>query len=52
GTFHFVYLLNNGTFLCTCMIEKFHGYPCHHFYRVITLTPIARFHIGIANRRW
>ncbi|CAG8784451.1 36699_t:CDS:2, partial [Gigaspora margarita] len=52
GSSHFVYLLNDGTFLCTCMIIKSHGYPCRHFYRVLTLTPTARFHIGLVNRRW
>ncbi|CAB5197818.1 unnamed protein product [Rhizophagus irregularis] len=51
-TSHFVCLLNNGTFLCTCMINKTHGYPCHHFYRVMTLTFTARFHIGLVNQRW
>jgi hypothetical protein len=34
------------------MMFKSHGYPCRHFYRVMTLTPIARFHIGLINRRW
>ncbi|CAB5381810.1 unnamed protein product [Rhizophagus irregularis] len=51
-TSHFVCLLNNGTFLCTCMINKTHGYPCRHFYRVMTLTSTARFHIGLVNQRW
>jgi hypothetical protein len=52
NTSHFVCLLGNGTFLCTCMAFKTLGFPCHHFYRVITLTPTARFHIGLINRRW
>jgi len=34
------------------MINKTHGYPCRHFYRIMTLTPTARFHIGLVNRRW
>ena len=51
-TSHFVCLLNNGTFLCTCMINKTHGYPCRHFYCVMTLTATARFHIGLVNQRW
>jgi len=49
---NFVCLLNNGTFLCTCMINKTYGYPCRHFYRVMTITPTARFHIGLVNQRW
>ena len=49
---HFICLLDNGTFLCTCMAFKTLGYPCHHFYRVMTLTPIARFHIGLINNHW
>ena len=44
--------MNNCTYLCTCMINKTHGYPCRHFYRVMTFTPTARFHIGLVNRRW
>ncbi|CAB4431246.1 unnamed protein product [Rhizophagus irregularis] len=51
-TSHFIYLLNDNTFLCTCMMFKTHGYPCRHFYRIMTLTPTARFHIGLVNQRW
>lgn len=28
------------------------GFPCRHFYRVMTLTSTARFHIGLINKRW
>jgi hypothetical protein len=52
GTSHFVYILSDGTFLCTCMLQKSHGYPCRHFYRIMTLTPTARFHIGLVSRHW
>ena len=52
NTSHFVYLLEDGTFLCTCMAFKTLGFPCRHFYRITTLTPVARFHIGLINRRW
>ena len=34
------------------MMIKTHGYPCRHFYRIMTLTPTARFHIGLINQRW
>jgi hypothetical protein len=51
-TSHFIYLLNDNTFLCTCMMFKAHGYPCRHFYRIMTLTPTARFHVGLVNQRW
>lgn len=34
------------------MAFKTLGYPCCHFYRVLTLTPTARFHIGLINNRW
>jgi hypothetical protein len=34
------------------MAFKTLGYPCRHFYRVMTFTPTARFHIGLINRRW
>ena len=34
------------------MIFRSHGYPCCHFYRLMTLIPVARFHIGLINRRW
>ena len=47
NTSHFICLLDNGIFLCTCMAFKTLGYSCHHFYRVMTLTPIARFHIAL-----
>jgi hypothetical protein len=52
NTSHFIYLLDDSTFLCTCMAFKTYGYPCRHFYRVMTFTPTARFHIGLINRRW
>ncbi|CAB5307318.1 unnamed protein product [Rhizophagus irregularis] len=52
NTSHFICLLDNGTFLCTCMAFKILGYPCCHFYRVMTLTPIARFHISLINNCW
>ncbi|CAB4492897.1 unnamed protein product [Rhizophagus irregularis] len=51
-TSHFIYLLNDNTFLCTYMMFKTHGYLCHHFYHIMTLTPTARFHIGLVNQRW
>jgi hypothetical protein len=51
-TSHFIYLLNDNTFLCTCMMFKIHGYPYCHFYRIMTLTPTARFHIGLVNQHW
>ncbi|PKC08706.1 hypothetical protein RhiirA5_416572 [Rhizophagus irregularis] len=51
-TSHFVCLLNNGTFLCMCIINKTHDYLCHYFYCVITLTSTARFYIGLINQRW
>ena len=34
------------------MINKTHGYPCHHFYCVMTFTPTARFHISLVNQHW
>ena len=34
------------------MAFKTLGFSCRHFYRVMTLTPIARFHIGLINNRW
>ena len=34
------------------MMLKSHGYPCRHFYRIMTLTPTARFHIGLINQHW
>uniref|UniRef100_U9UUB3 Uncharacterized protein n=1 Tax=Rhizophagus irregularis (strain DAOM 181602 / DAOM 197198 / MUCL 43194) TaxID=747089 RepID=U9UUB3_RHIID len=47
-----MHILEKSTFLCTCMAFKTLGYPCHHFYRVMTLTLIARFHISLINNRW
>jgi hypothetical protein len=49
---HLISFLDNGAFLCTCMAFKTLGYPCRHFYRIMTLTSTARFHIGLINRRW
>ncbi|CAG8797562.1 19605_t:CDS:2, partial [Cetraspora pellucida] len=32
--------------------ERSYGYLCRYFYHIMTLTPNARFHIGLVNRRW
>ncbi|CAG8586149.1 23727_t:CDS:2, partial [Dentiscutata erythropus] len=32
--------------------RKSYRYTCRHFYHIMTLTPNARFHIGLVNRRW
>ncbi|RIB04689.1 hypothetical protein C2G38_2048228 [Gigaspora rosea] len=52
GISQFICFLDDGIFLCMCMLRNSHGYPCRHFYRTMTLTPTARFHIGLVNRRW
>ncbi|RGB22674.1 hypothetical protein C1646_677678 [Rhizophagus diaphanus] len=52
NTSHFICLLDNGTFFCMCMAFKTLGYHCHHFYCVMTLISIARFHISLINNCW
>lgn len=34
------------------MVFRTLGFLCRHFYRVMTLTSTARFHIGLINKRW
>jgi len=49
---HFVFLLTNGDYKCTCIIYMISGWVCRHFFRIITITPLARFHISMINQHW
>jgi hypothetical protein len=49
----FVFLLTNGDYKYTCKLYNTSGWICRHFFRVMCITSIARFHINmIINQHW
>jgi hypothetical protein len=49
---HFVVLMADGSFSCTCNLLISYGIPCRHFYRVLRKSSQAKFHISLINQRW
>ncbi|CAB4438509.1 unnamed protein product [Rhizophagus irregularis] len=47
-----VILLDDGTHLCTCLETITKGIICHHFWRVMLYSHLAKFHISIIPIRW
>src|SRR5207247_7103584 len=48
----FVFLLANGDYKCTCKLYNTSGWVCRHFFRVMCMTSVARFHINMINQHW
>ncbi|CAG8795175.1 22931_t:CDS:2, partial [Cetraspora pellucida] len=49
---HYIVLLCDGGYLCTCMTIINRGIICSHFFQVMMNTKAAKFHIGLVARRW
>ncbi|GBC37693.1 uncharacterized protein OCT59_005660 [Rhizophagus irregularis] len=49
---HFVVLMADGSFSCTCNLLISYGIPCRYFYRVLRKSSQAKFHISLINQRW
>ena len=52
GPYQIVFLLTNGNYKCTCTLSTTSGWVCRHFFRVMCMTSMVRFHINIINRHW
>src|SRR5579859_1467688 len=52
GIGHYVILLDEGTYLCTCLLLINKGLVCRHFLRVGTYSQHANFHISMIPIRW
>ncbi|PKC03822.1 hypothetical protein RhiirA5_379865, partial [Rhizophagus irregularis] len=48
----YVILLDDGSHLCTCLWLINRGIVCRHFFRVMSYSAHARFHITLIPRRW
>ena len=42
----------NGDYKCTCKLYNISGWICRHFFRVMYMTPVTRFHINMINKHW
>lgn len=49
---HFIVLYDNTMHLCTCLTLISHGLVCRHFFAVMLVSSISKFHIGLIPRRW
>src|ERR1051325_10538043 len=47
-----VILLNDGSHLCTCLWLINRGIVCRHFFRVMSYSVNAQFHISLISKRW
>jgi len=47
-----VILLNDGSHLCTCLWLINRGIVCRHFFRVMSYSVNAQFHISLIPKRW
>jgi len=48
----YVILLNDGSHLCTCLWLINRGIICRHFFRVMSYSKNAQFHISLIPQRW
>ena len=48
---HYVILISDGSHRCTCNLLITHGYPCRHFYKVLRISPNAKWHIGLVHNK-
>ncbi|GET01574.1 protein FAR1-related sequence 5-like [Rhizophagus clarus] len=48
----YIVLLNDGSHLCTCLWLINRGVICRHFFRVMSYSANAQFHISLIPQRW
>ncbi|GBC40947.2 protein FAR1-RELATED SEQUENCE 5-like [Rhizophagus irregularis DAOM 181602=DAOM 197198] len=48
----YIILLNDGSHLCTCLWLINRGIICRHFFRVMSYSTNAQFHISLIPHRW
>lgn len=49
---HFIILYDDAMHLCTCLTLINHGLVCRHFFAIMLVSSIAKFHIGLVPQRW
>jgi hypothetical protein len=49
---HHIILMNDGSFMCTCLMIINFGIPCRHFFSLMRINPLVRFSMKMINKRW
>ncbi|RIB25832.1 hypothetical protein C2G38_403024 [Gigaspora rosea] len=49
---HYLILLADNTYLCTCLYIISHGFYCRHFFSVFKMSCNAKFDIKLIPKRW
>ena len=52
NSYQHIVILNDRTYLCTCLLLVSHGVICHHYFKLIVKNPNALFHIMLMLTRW
>ncbi|CAG8741786.1 28159_t:CDS:2, partial [Racocetra persica] len=52
GVNHFIFLLSDGSYSCTCLLQQSKGLVCHHFYHLLNITIKAQFSLQLIAPRW
>ncbi|CAG8718804.1 7996_t:CDS:2, partial [Cetraspora pellucida] len=49
---HFIFLLVDGLYSCTCLLQQRKRLVCHHFYHLLNITNKAQFSLQLIVPRW
>lgn len=49
---HYVVLLKDQSYLCTCRLQQSKGIVCGHFFRLMRTFPEFQYHISLISSRW
>ena len=47
-----VVLLQDGSYICTCLLLQNNGMVCRHFFHLMQVNPNFRYHISLIPKRW
>jgi hypothetical protein len=47
-----VIIIDDGSFVCTCLLLVNNGIVCRHFFHLMTVEKTAKYHIHLIPRRW
>jgi hypothetical protein len=49
---HFIILLVNGSYHCSCLSHINRGIVCRHYFQIMLRSPMAKFHLKLIPSRW
>lgn len=52
GSVHYIALLSDHRYVCTCCMGLNLGVPCRHYFQALTTVKSLRFHIGLLRARY